>query len=652
VDQGGQPIASGSIVTLRSAAADALLHGTPNGSAQVVADKSDFGFWYVEKSGGSSSSTSSPSQTEAKEDAGTDSNRHLKIGDVITLKAFNQKYLEVDRATGLAHCGNASRSSLAPVAEGSAASSAENPQSGFAGTGWQEFVIERFGMGLVKLNDSTIRRGHNICLKPVPRSEAEQRSAYVKVRQDGSVVADGKVNQTENGFIVDMGSMNHLVAPLGAALSEGDVDLLVAPLWNKSDLKHHDALSSAWTNDEELSKFKGAVVVANDQGICTVPKAKGEGTLEWVAVMNEGIDVRKAAEKAKELKATGLIIRCDQALSLEQLANRYEDGEPPCLPTVFVSSKVGEALKERGLVLKGCEFKKKHMTEVMRSLGEIGTGRGSSKVGRVFKSVGDAMIEEQKAKDAALAAQAAKPKFRQQVPNPAAGQSKFKWKVDSNTHYIWSGSGGGATQMKVNFGMKAPPSAHKQKVLADDEGSGATHIDASADIVPSADSNPELRYGFSERTIVDSAVIDCEEFKGHRLAAELEEVLMENEDEAHNQAREQLSDESDFMIEYNFAEVEVAITKENADPELEEDEEILDDSGAAIARIGVPRRHFWLIAFGLLFSTTAVTWLLLYRLQTELKIDKCQVDPQACIEDPETSFQAEAQILRFLSASQ
>ena len=91
------------------------------------------------------------------------------------------------------------------------------------------------------------------------------------------------------------------------------MDLLVAPLWNKSDFKHHDALSSSWTHDSELSKFKGAVVVANEQGGYTVPKAAGEGKSEWVAVVNEGVDLRKAAAQAKKQGATGLIIRCEQA---------------------------------------------------------------------------------------------------------------------------------------------------------------------------------------------------------------------------------------------------------------------------------------------------------------------------------------------------
>ena len=45
---------------------------------------------------------------------------------------------------------------------------------------------------------------------------------------------------------------------------------------------------------------------------------------------------------------------------------RGAEDEIPELPAVFVTPKVGEALKERGIVLKGCEFKKKYMTEASR----------------------------------------------------------------------------------------------------------------------------------------------------------------------------------------------------------------------------------------------------------------------------------------------
>ena len=92
------------------------------------------------------------------------------------------------------------------------------------------------------------------------------------------------------------------------------------------------------------------------------------------------------------------------------------DEEPPELPAVFVTKKVGEAedsskpmsvhpigpwqaLNERGIVLKGCEFKKKYMTEagsstsgtfafekvqrcqVMRSLGRLG---GAGQIGSMM----------------------------------------------------------------------------------------------------------------------------------------------------------------------------------------------------------------------------------------------------------------------------
>eukprot|EP00971_Amphidinium_carterae_P159520 3162361-Amphidinium_carterae.1 len=44
-------------------------------------------------------------------------------------------------------------------------------------------------------------------------------------------------------------------------------------------------------------------------------------------------------------------------------------------------------------------------------------------------------------------------------------QGNFKWKVSSNTHYLWSTGGAGAGKMNVNFGKVAPPSAHKETKL-------------------------------------------------------------------------------------------------------------------------------------------------------------------------------------------
>ncbi|CAK9111748.1 unnamed protein product [Durusdinium trenchii] len=80
---------------------------------------------------------------------------------------------------------------------------------------------------------------------------------------------------------------------------------------------------------------------------------------------------------------------------------------------------------------------------------------------------------------------------------------------------------------------------------------------------------------------------------------------------------EQLSDESDFTIEYSFAEVEVPVT--GKDDELDEDEEVMED-GTAISKVGVPRRYFWIVAAFLVLTTTALAWLLHVNLNAELKL--------------------------------
>lgn len=151
----------------------------------------------------------------------------------------------------------------------------------------------------------------------------------------------------------------------------------------------------------------------------------------------------------------------------------------------------------------------------------------------------------------------------------------------------------------MNYGLKAPPSAMKKKVVEGDDGNETAHVDASADIVPDVD----ITY---RRSIVGSAMVAAEDFKAHALAQELSE------------AQEQLSDESDFMIEYNFTEVEVAVSQDN-DQELDSDEEVMDE-GTVVSKVGVPRRYFWIVAMFLLFTTTALVWLLHANLNSEIEL--------------------------------
>ncbi|CAL1137394.1 unnamed protein product [Cladocopium goreaui] len=589
IDQGGQPTTTGAIFTFRAEVSqDALLNGNPNGSVQV-ASAGTWSHWLVEKTG-------STSNSDSKADA-----QHLRIGDIVTLKALNGQHLQVDSGSRVAHTGD-------PTAELTSAIP-ENVPSSSSSAGVQEFIIERVGMGPVNLHDLTIRKGANICLKPYDSSGAADALQYLKVNMNGAITANGKATDREIGFVMEGGSVNQLLTPLGNALFQGDVDLLVAPLWNKSDFKHHDAMSSSWTHDEELSKFKGHVVVASEQGGYTVPKAAGEGKAEWVAVVNEGVDLRKAAAQAKKQGATGLIIRCEQALSVEKLAACAE-GEVPELPAVFVTKKVGEALNERGIVLRGCEFRKKYMTEVMRTLGRLGAGGPTGeKYKNLFEAVGNAIIQEEREK-----ARAPKPVQKVTVQTaPDSQQGKFKWKVNTNTAYIWSGSGGGATTMQVNYGEKAPPSAMKQKMVEGEDGQETSHVDASADIVPQ-NSTPD----FGRRSVVGSAMVPAEDFKAHHLAEKLTEVLLEDSSAAQQQAAmEQLSDESDFMIEYSFAEVDVPVT--GKDEELDEDEEVMEE-GTVVASVGVPRRYFWIVAAFLLLTTTALAYVVHANMSAEMKL--------------------------------
>merc|ERR1712217_1005417 len=106
----------------------------------------------------------------------------------------------------------------------------------------------------------------------------------------------------------------------------------------------------------------GGQVVNATGGTYHVPKASGKDS-GWVAVVNDGVDLKKAAKQAKAQGATGLIVRCAEALSMEKLAHGNDGEEAPVLPAVFVNHEVAEQLEERGIVLNGCEFRKKYVTE-------------------------------------------------------------------------------------------------------------------------------------------------------------------------------------------------------------------------------------------------------------------------------------------------
>lgn len=643
LDRGGAAITAGSIISLRSASSGELLHATPAGAAQVLPGGENWRYWMVEKTGttiedGSSGGTftgpstfsegaslnmsfgAPPSGTtraplmtiKRKTVTRADTNilratatadaPPLKVGDIITLRGFNQKQLQVGNQQRC-HCGDPSApvqelSELEPQREGG-----DSPLPDLVEDGLQEFVIERVGMGKVTKHDRNIRKGMAICLKPFQRDS--DTMGYVRHHPNGSVAANGNVSQREIVFVIDSVSVNTVITPLHDSLAQGDVELLMYPLWNKTDVKRIMALSSAWTDDNELSQFKGFVVVASDQGTYTVPKATGQGDDMWVAVINEGVDVVKAAKQAKSQGATGLIIRCEQALSLGKLAYQGADGEKPELPAVFVDKVTGEALNERGLVLKGSEFAKRHMTGVMRAIGKAALAPGSKANADVFNATANAMMVRWKE----IPEKVHVPVEVEEEKDPS--QANYKWKITTNTVYLRTNK-----KMKVNYGTKLalPPSA-RRKVQTEEE---AERVDASATINPqTAASSLGTR-----RSVVGTAKVPAEDFAAGRiagnLAGELSETLME-EDSAH-QDLEQLDEESDFKIEYTFQEVEVAVGEKLEDLDEEGEEiQVMQTKGAVIGRLGVPMKKFWLVGLGLLLSTTVLLAILYSQVRGQWK---------------------------------
>jgi len=571
VDRGGQAINSGNIVTLISASTNGFLHGSPEGALTALPGEEEWRFWKMERKAEGASS-SEPSAGAATASA------QLKEGDVVTLRAFNQRMLEADEK-GVVRCS------------GEGAASEEGAEQTPA---TQEFVIERVGMGLVKKHDHTLRTRTQICLRPVHQGAAgsgaagsdgaaEGRSGgYLKVNEDGSVKADGTITQQKIVLTMDLAHMHDMVAPLHKTLQQGDMHIKVSPLWNKNDIKSLNAMSSNWTDDEALAHLKGPVVVASDEGTYHVPNQKG-GDKGWVAVVNEGVDIAKAAKQAKLQGATGLIVRCEQVLSLDHMGKKSKDAETPELPTVFVDQSAGEELNERGLVLTGCEFKKRYVTEAIRALGNA-AHRGDD----VFRALGNGMLEHYKEKQA-------EPEMEEvlvmEQPAQEEDESQYKWKVSSNTHYLW-----GKKKMDVNFGKALPPALIKKQKI------GGT-------------SKPKegMAAAANERkSMIGVAVHEAEDIKNLRLASELSEVY--TTDAGRTDELEQLAEESDFRIEYKFQEVEVAEGEQCDD--LEE-EDIMEEQEAIVSTIGVPRKYFYLVALGLLVSSALLLGILFWTLTHE-----------------------------------
>ena len=144
------------------------MNGNPNGSVQV-APAGTWSQWLVQKTGTTSTS-------DSKADAQPEG--HLRIGDIVTLKALNGQHLQVDPGSRVCHFGDSTAELTSVIPE--------NVPSSSSSGGVQEFIIERVGMGTVNLHDLTIRKGANICLKPYGSAGAADGLQYLKVNMNGT----------------------------------------------------------------------------------------------------------------------------------------------------------------------------------------------------------------------------------------------------------------------------------------------------------------------------------------------------------------------------------------------------------------------------------------------------------------------------------
>eukprot|EP00932_Pfiesteria_piscicida_P001306 SRR837773.11274.p1 GENE.SRR837773.11274~~SRR837773.11274.p1 ORF type:complete len:656 (-),score=184.07 SRR837773.11274:33-1883(-) len=536
----------------------------------------------------------------------------LHEGDIVTIKAFNGQYLEVDSDGGV----NAGRKALG------------GPGANAKPVFTRDFVVHKMGVSTITRHNNCIRRGDKICLKPVVSSE-EKNNDYLKLNdhEDG-LEAKGTIFDREIGFVVEAQTIQPVVQPLQRALELGDVSIAFAPLWDKQNIQHREAMSAAWCTEAELAKVQGIVVVAAG-GQYSVPKAQGGGPSDWVAVVDDGVDLFKAAKQAKAQGATGIIVRCDNPCSLDRLMlGADESKERPCLPVVFASKENAEALNERGLTLKGISFKKRYVTDVMRAIGKAPITKGKQANVDVFNAAAAAMLEREKELRAWKEAEEERARMQamretQEAEGEGEGggeQGQFKWKVNTNTHYLWGGKG----QMKVNFGSKAPPSAGKQKIGADGKVAGVDAGTLRQTVKRNSLNKPKKKVRVSVITI-ESQDFKDKKIGGGRdqeLFADLGEIL--TAEEAQNQPMEELSEESDFRIEYKFDEIMV-----DADVKAEdvEDQELVDDSGVEIQTLGVPKKKFWIVATGLGFSTLLLL-IILIAVLSKKKEEKQQVSEE------------------------
>jgi hypothetical protein len=592
VDRGGEPIVSGSIVQLHSQANGECMACTEDGTKTgigAVPCKDGWECWLIEKKMEAIPEDAVADGAGAYDATSAYYESLLKDGDVVTLRCVLQKNLGVDTK------GNCCCEITDDASVGS-------PSSGAV----YEFVVERMGMNLVRKKDVLIRNCGEITLRPFTTGPLGDQ--YIKVDGPGTMTANGRSTDVQCCWNIELGSLQRMAAPIRDDLDRGDAEFSLQTLWNKNEATNVNAMAAPWTTPNDMANFSGQVVVASRSGQYVVPKGKGEGENGWVAVVHDGVDVRKAAETAKAQGASGMIVRCQGGLSIDKLSDGAAGGQQPTLPTFFVDSEGGKTLDERGIQMSSGQFTQPHLSEAMRVISKAGNNKNACVTKAGFAAVSRALLEGAKegVKKSDIGDSFMSEGGKSEDPN----QADFKWKVSSNTHYLWSSGGGGAAKMDVNFGKKAPPSAMK-KMKLDADGNEVSDASQSHNTVVHKSAKQKKKER-RENSVVMTSILECEHFQNQTLSEEMTEILADGDDFNYGMygQQDQLADDSDFRIQYNFEEVEVGVG-EKAE-EMEEDELLEDTEGTVVGSLTVPANHFWMVATGLAVTTILLFGILFY----------------------------------------
>lgn len=540
----------------------------------------------------------------------------LHVGDIVTLKAVNGHMLGIDERGGV-ECG---LEELALQEGGSSSSSAPAPQSVVT----QEFVISRTGMSYLTKHNNTIRRGERICLKPYMPGGGGRTNDYLKVnkRQSG-LEAKGSVYEEEVGLMLDLATVQDLVVPISAAMDKGDVIVRVRSISGKAGVT--EALAAAYCTEKDLARLRGKILVADGSTLSVI---QGQGN--WLPMVDDNVDLYKGAQLAKARGAVGLIIRCsDQLQVLERLTMGCSGSNkaPPALPIIFVDREGAAVLSERGLVLEGCEFRKKSVTDVTRAIARAPTAKGRLGIRDIFIAASRAMVErenELKAWDD----REQDPEVQEEGTEVVQDAPHFKWQVRSSMGYLQSGMNArsSAIGMPQNRGNSSVPQGISRNSALSGPRASALGIPAarrSVNFSTSPTKSRSSKVGVrgsmmsarssrrasaakpSKRTRISVMAVDAADWKERRMAAEPSmDNRLSNFVAGQNgrgaEVMEDLPEDSDFKIEYEFKEVEVGIAE---DPGDIEEEEYFNEEGAEVIQIGVPRKKFWIVCVGLVAST-------------------------------------------------